>query len=123
MPVFIYDANAYDKLTEVEGARWRRHADELYEANRDKPRGTGRGYCFQDFKATWDATRGTAYEDVWLDCGEPPLQVIYGAGGYARYAVHKDGEIVLLSGSTTAERCTKARAAGFTVRETPSYGP
>ena len=40
---------------------------------------------------------------------------IYGDGGYARYRVYGNGEVVLVASNTRPERVAKAVAAGFTV--------
>jgi hypothetical protein len=41
--------------------------------------------------------------------------ILYGSGGWRRYAVRPDGEIVLLRESTTQEQCVKAESLGIRV--------
>lgn len=105
MPVYIGDADAGEKLAEVEGAMWWRH-----EANTDADS------SFSGWLAAWQQYRLSRYEpkcsfdDFRLSSG-----VIYGAGGYSRYYVQNDGEICLLADTTRPEKVEKARTAGFTI--------
>lgn len=110
--VFIQAADALDKLTAMEGADWRREQD----ARPDSP------YGFHAWKRGWDTRQRAVAEDpAYAD--EPVASflesggdgAIYGAGGWRRYAVALDGELVLMRWSTTADACSRAEAIGFRV--------
>jgi hypothetical protein len=110
--VFIYDTDALDRLTDVEGEAWRK----LQDRNQDSP------YCFHAWKRAWDYRQRMMIEDP--SYAEEPVATfleesgdgaIYGNGGWDRYVVRLTGELVLLSGSASSRNKTKAEQAGFTV--------
>lgn len=118
--VFVFDPDVLDRLAAVEGAPWA-------EGQRT---GAGLGgppaevaHTIAAFQAAWTTLQaelaGTG--ETWggtLDPGDfggPRGGTIYGEGGYARYVVRGDGEVVLLGNSTRPEKVTLARAAGFRV--------
>lgn len=110
--VFIQDLGALDGLAEMEGVDWRREQD----ARPESP------YGFHAWKQAWDAKQRAVAEDpAYAD--EPVASflessgdgAIYGAGGWRRYAVALDGELVLMRWSATEEACARAEAIGLRV--------
>lgn len=75
-------------------------------------------YGFFSWLSAWrlkEATPGAQSEPVrlFMEGGDGAL---YGDGGYARYIVASNGELVLLGSSTRQERREKALSVGFSVR-------
>ena len=111
MPIFIYDPDALDKLTAVEGESWKRHQ---LENARDSN-------SFPTWVRAWNHMKSEG-----LDCAPDNFSpgmvfdsigdgAIYGEGGYARYIVRCTGEIVLLKWSTRDAKLELAKEVGFTV--------
>lgn len=110
--VFIYDPDALDRLTDVEGEAWRK----LQDRHPTSP------YCFHAWKQAWDEKQRMvaenpeyADEPVSSFLAESGDGAIYGNGGWDRYAVRLNGELVLMTWSATSSNREKAARAGFTV--------
>lgn len=113
MSVYIFDANALALMGQVEGAEWLERQQSAAEST---------GSNFISFKRAWDLA--VELGETWSDNVDPKLVdvcqfsdgAIYGEGGYARYIVRSDGEIVLLRWSTRSEKLQLAVKTGFSVR-------
>jgi hypothetical protein len=109
MSVYIFDADALAKLAAVEGQPWA----EQQARKRQSP------YGFYAWLAAWQEKESLSetYPDASVrDFLENGDGTIYGDGGYARYVVCSDGELVLLGSSTRDAKKAVAVAQGFTVR-------
>lgn len=112
----IYDPDALSRLAEIEGPAW--------QAEQERRQTSPYGFYAQ--LAAWhaklayrDSHPGDDVEDVPLrDFASSGLDVIYGSGGYSRYGVAPDGEVILLGWSveTLPAKKEKAEAAGIAVR-------
>lgn len=109
--VFIYDSDALDRLTAVEGEPWRKLQD----------RSPASPYCFHAWKLAWDERQRMAQTNPEYD-DEPVSSfveggdgAIYGSGGWNRYTVTVAGELVLRAWSSTEANRAKAERAGFRV--------
>lgn len=109
----LQDPNALSTLITVEGEEWGRQQ----EARRNSPYGFyAHLEAFQSKVQYLAENPGTSANDFRLsDFGE--VAGIYGAGGYSRYAIAPDGEILLLGWSVDGlrERRERAIAAGITI--------
>ncbi len=108
MAVYLGDRDLLTKLTAVEGERWLR-ADAEGFAER------GSSTTAHFFLAEWRKRAELTEEErpYWAEV--LPSRTIYGEGGYARYIVRGDGEVVLDGGSTRKERADLAERLGFRV--------
>ena len=117
--MYIFDNNAFEALCQVEGESWRKQQTASIsgaEAKAPSPFG------FFAWKAAWDEKsrlleQHPEYEDepvgsFLVTSGDG---AIYGDGGWDRYAVRADGEIVLLKWSATAAKQEKATSLGIRV--------
>lgn len=108
MPVYIYQPDALDRMGIIEGERWMTHQC-----------GDPEGMCsFNAFKRTYEEIQPYRKpdDDVWsLDVDGNGA--IYGEGGWHRYAVRTDGEIIFLAGfcENPAHYRPLIEKAGFTV--------
>lgn len=120
MPVFIYDPDAFAKMTVVEGEHWK----EAQQAGQF-------GDCsFDLFKQKWDGLfeamkkRGSVTTETDMaKLGENisgygidvnGAGAIYGRGGWTRYTVRVSGEILFIRAmSPSQERTDLAIAEGF----------
>jgi hypothetical protein len=113
--VYIFQPDALDLLTQVEGQSWR----EQQEARPNSE------YGFFAYLKAWQFLIREGYEKK-LTChdvldheevvGHRGDGAIYGNGGWSRFVVTLgDGRIVLLGWSTHAEKIEKAKALGFDV--------
>jgi hypothetical protein len=108
--VHITDPDALNKMAELEGPQW-------LKTQQQNPKSH---YSFPAYLNAWKEIedQGIQGEDVlWafrelLDGGDG---AIYGDGGYSRYTVTNNGEIVLQGWSTRDEKKEKAKQLGFTV--------
>lgn len=108
---YIFDADALPRLAKMEGDAWQR----VQEANPESP------YGFYAWARAWEARQALIQTNP--DYGDEPVAsfleggdgAIYGAGGWRRYAVAMDGEIVLMRWSATEEACARAEALGLRV--------
>lgn len=117
MAVFIFDNDALDKMTLVEGERWKKRQDDT-----DTP-------TFTTFKNAWYEFFQSA-KDRGLAKSESEIKqalrvdhgivdkynngAIYGDGGWTRYSVRASGEILFIKDASPSEEITrKAIAAGF----------
>ena len=110
MSLYIFDETALAVLGELEGKPWL----ELQSRNDTSP------YCFPAWRKAWDekVRAGEEYRD------EPVASflegsgdgAIYGEGGYARFVVQADGELVLLRWSATESKVRKAERLGLRIR-------
>jgi hypothetical protein len=102
----LTDPDAFAKLTEVEGERW---------AEYDK-RG---GICtFTTMLAEYNdhVRRGFLPEEFEPGTWKDHVGVIYGEGGWSRYAFRRGSlELVLLGNTTHNKKCAAAMRAGFKV--------
>jgi hypothetical protein len=112
MPVYIYEEDAFERMAAVEqDERW-------IEMQND-----GRfGDCsFQAFHDEWVRNYEPRQESMSLVQRRAGLSVngtgaIYGAGGYNRYTVRLDGEIMFLRMLARSEKCVaRAEEQGFRV--------
>lgn len=104
MPIFITSPECFLKLKQLEGGPWADRQNLLQ--NR-----TQRENFFAVRKAYMDAQQQSP--DAPTDLMEN--RTIYGEGGYARYVVQKNGEVVLDGSSVRREKATLAEAAGVRV--------
>lgn len=116
MPVMIYDEDAFEKMVEVEGEDYRRFRDKIRF-----------GICsFEAFLETWKKldSENTEFKNdrPGFSIGVDRNGAIYGAGGWHRYIVRNDGEILFLRAAARGWPCDyhkeyveKARAAGFRI--------
>ena len=117
MPVYIYEDDAFDKMAAVEqDERW---------AEMQKDGSFGHSCLFSSFLEEYNR---------WKESGYPPEELsrhsllvdrngaIYGSGGFNRYTVRGDGEIIFLTGlaRSGADR-DRAVEQGF--RLFPSVSP
>lgn len=101
-------------MARIEGAAW--HAAQT--AHPESP------YGFTSFLAAWHefATSGGCEQarvaDMLMGCGDGML---YGEGGYSRYVIERDGEIVLLASSLDGrtQKRERAQLAGVRVSDEP----
>lgn len=109
----LKDPGAFELLTQMEGDAWA-------ELQRRRPQAP---HSFFYMLTAWQAKVEQGYEHDALT----PIQdfmdgsgsnVIYGDGGWRRYQVCSDGEIVLLRESAREESCARAVALGIRV---PGY--
>jgi len=115
--VFIYDLDALDKLAELEGAHWLEDDRRMWQQYRS-------GNTAHAFQFAWWHTHKPGVlepQDLpyWKEyfAGDMGIElgVIYGDGGYARFAVTDEGEIVLEGNTTRAEKIERAAQLGFRV--------
>lgn len=109
MTTHIYDDNALQLLAQIEGALW----EQLQHAS------PSLGTSFFTWFGAWQAKQASEYRD-----SEDPLAdfvevshdgVIYGEGGWHRWKVTAQGELVLLRWSSRAPRIAQAQELGFSV--------
>lgn len=107
----LTDPRAFTRLVEMEGEQWA-------SLQRRKPEAP---YSFFRLLQAWQAKVAAGYESDpdypvsdFME-GPSPSNVLYGEGGWRRYAVRADGELVLLRESARAESCTKAETLGIRV--------
>ena len=109
---YIFDDTILDLLTQMEGPAWR----QLQLARAENPHG------FLAWQKAWEQKVALLAEDPTV--ADEPLSsfmeggdgAIYGEGGWHRYAVRADGEVVLLGWSAREPNQIKARELGFSVR-------
>jgi hypothetical protein len=108
MAVYLGDRDFLTKLTAVEGERWLRADAEGFA-------GRGSSTTAHFFLAEWRKRAELSEKDrpYWAEI--LPSRTIYGEGGYARYVVRNDGEVVLDGGSTHKEKTSLAERLGFRV--------
>jgi hypothetical protein len=111
MPVYIYQPEVLARMAALEGAEWL--AEQL--------RSRASAYHFPIWLEAWQlkVAEGHAAEDYPLDeyiadrfpgAVEP---VIYGNGGYHRYIVRPNGELLFSRMHAVAGRVPEASAQGF----------
>ncbi|MNR71695.1 hypothetical protein D3C71_23280 [compost metagenome] len=104
--VRIDDANCLALLAQMEGPAWVR----LQQARPERP------YSFLYLLAAWTASQEAQHRAVgaeardFLEHGEP---VIYGEGGYHRYVLRTDGELVFSRSHAREVNVARAQALGF----------
>ncbi len=115
--VFIYDTDALDKLAELEGQRWLQDDQRMWQKYRSG--NTAHAFQFAWWETHKPGVLGPQDLPFWKDyfAGDMGIElgIIYGDGGYARFAVRDDGEIVLEASSTRAEKVERAEQLGFRV--------
>ena len=117
MPVYITDPDAIDRLEAVEGRQWRNRdggAEDFLKLRR--------GYLIflemlSDMDMELDEWHGPP---VLLVNGFELDPVLYGKEGYSRYALCKDGELLLHAWSIRPERLADAEEQGFSIVGTPN---
>lgn len=109
MSVYIYQPDAFDRLLVAEGPRY------LSEGPQSNS-----GYDFATYLEAWNRARSERLH--WPDNVNPSYVglpegdgAIYGTGGYSRYIVRQDGEIVLLGSTASSATQERALAVGFQV--------
>lgn len=96
--VHILDEDAFERIVLVEGEYYRK------PAYRHEPEGEPTDNSFQGVKGAWErGERGLTGRG----------KSIYGIGGWNRYFVRDDGEIVFSYWHALSEGRKKARGAGF----------
>jgi hypothetical protein len=111
--LFISDSDALERLARIEGEAW--HREQI--ARPESPYGFHRYVrAFRELVASGlslDASVGH-----FVEGGDG---AIYGEGGYSRYVVLRDGEVVLLAWSIEhrAEKRRTAQAAGVRISDEP----
>lgn len=108
---------AFAAMAFVEGEAWAN----LQTRHRNSPHG------FFAFQTAWFAKQAYQAAHPHLDLAEHPLRdfsegeldVIYGAGGYSRYSVLPDGEIVLLGWSVQSLPARRDKAEQVGIRVSP----
>jgi len=113
--VFIYDLDALDKLAELEGAEWLENDQRMWQQYRSGNTAHGFVSAWKYAHANMSPEDSPYWKDYFAGAVGIELGVIYGEGGYARFAVTDEGEIVLEGSSTRAERIDRATALGFRV--------
>src|SRR5271166_3215965 len=115
--VYIYDTDALDKLAELEGQRWLQDDQRMWQKYRSG--NTAHAFQFAWWETHKPGVLGPQDLPFWKDyfAGDMGIElgIIYGDGGYARFAVRDDGEIVLEGSSTRAEKIERAEQLGFRV--------
>jgi len=110
--VFIFDSDALSKLAQLEGDAWLDSDERMWRQYRGKET----AHAAID---AWNYGHGPEVPPddwkYWRDVSDSFGGVIYGAGGYARFAVANDGEIRLDPGSTRPEKVQRAVELGFRV--------
>lgn len=93
MSVYIYQPDALDRMALVEGTSWKEHQN----GDPDGP------YSFNGFLTFWREWANYAQSEG-IDIADDVFSLevenntaIYGAGGWHRYAVRSDGEIIFLA--------------------------
>jgi hypothetical protein len=114
MAVFIYQQDALELLAEMEGEAW------LAEQHIN----TASSYHFPIWREAWDLKvaaghekdDGAHLEDYISDRFELSISpIIYGKGGFHRYLVRPNGEILFSRMHSIARRVPQAQAVGFTL--------
>jgi hypothetical protein len=110
--VHIDDPDALSKLAQLEGDRWLADDRRTWTLYRSAT-------TAHAFLHAWNVGHAPevpeADRQYWREISDLPLSCIYGDGGYARFPVADDGEIVLDAGSTRPEKIARAEALGFRV--------
>ncbi len=104
----ITDPNLSSTLAKIEGNDWLHY--ERGAANVEPF-----VQAYKKLEAMGEIPFGDAIDPRWLIEGYTGDCVIYGAGGYARYRVHGDGEVVLIRGTTRPEKEALAESLGVRV--------
>ena len=107
MTVYIYEKNAFEKMVKVEG--------EEYVKNRGK--GKEDIFSFSAFLEEWNE-KFKPNSNVVNSESREAIRVggnaaIYGLGGWNRYFVYSDGEIVFSKSHSVPKGIEKAAQAGF----------
>lgn len=111
MAAYVFDPDALFRLAELEGDEWLR----TQEADPESP------YGIHAWKRAWETRQALIQTNP--EYSDEPVSsfveggdgAIYGAGGWRRYVVAPDGELVLLGWSATPDACSRAEATGFRV--------
>lgn len=100
MSVSVYDRTVFSKLAAVEGDRWVREQMKL----------------LQDATAADQPMPENSFVGALVTFAEAGNAVIYGDGGWNRYVIHHDGEIVFSKFHCPSdERARLATEVGFRV--------
>lgn len=112
MPVNIMDVDAINVMALVEGDHWKQYQLEHPECISG----------FLRFKQAYEEMIKKLSPDelkyrreIGYGVGIEGNSAIYGDGGFHRYFVRSDGNIVFSKSHSFGERITKARDAGFTI--------
>lgn len=107
MPIFIFEPDAFDKLVLIEGPDYECHRDDT-------------GIC--SFKAFWERFElmKLINPDIANRKSKTHLEVdgnneIYGKGGFNRYIVLNNGEILFQKFNASKDARRKAREIGFRI--------
>ncbi len=120
MSVFVYDPDVLEKMHSVEQLVALADADAWLE----RQRVDAEGPCtFLVYRNEWERTCRALVGSMLphllkkLTVHDPRYGdvAIYGAGGYHRYCVEGDGEVVFLGGFAMPETRARAEAVGFKV--------
>lgn len=108
MAVYLTDSDVGERLTAVEGRAWYASVGHRQVAAYQR--------AFQAFLTELAGEPWNASDSPWLNDGGRTLEpAFYGDGGYSRYRVAGDGELILWGTSTRPEKAREAQAQGFTV--------
>ena len=114
MAVFIYQENSLALMAQLEGPEW------LAQQSRQ----TESPYAFPLWLEAWQLKVAAGHaeddlarlEDYVFDRFQLSVQaVIYGKGGFHRYIVRPNGEILFAASSAIAAKRPEAQALGFTL--------
>jgi hypothetical protein len=117
MSVFIDDPKLLDKLEELEGPRWRSLQSLGFQEALDDhsiPE-TMQVATLRDVASTWK-TLLREEDEMPPEMEHEVVAVLYGAGGYHRYQLRLNGEVVFLrSFAANVEKHAKAQELGFSL--------
>lgn len=112
MALRIDDPACVARLAQLEGQAW----GNVQRVNSVSP------YCVEIYRKAWADYQDLLASDAgieWRDFVSAEVRgdgAIYGNGGYHRYVVTEDGNVVLLSWSARPESIAKASALGIDVK-------
>ena len=113
MPVYIDQDDALAKMTQVEGEFWLNHM--ALDQTEDCSFMAFKLYYEQEIKPMAKNDPENLRRLIELGWSFHPghSAAIYGNGGWNRYRVQYDGEIIFMEAFATDEGIAKAKAAGF----------
>lgn len=121
MSVYIFQADAKDRIAKVEGSQWLEHQERFGNTRNGFDRVLEEWHTvnvmMQRDVAALAAQKGmdaSDRRDMEALNSETLSDTIYGAGGWNRYIVRYDGEIIFSRYHSTPARIEDAKNAGFT---------
>ncbi len=108
MAIYIFQPDALKRMAALEGADW------LSRQAEDRT-----PYGFNAWRDAWqlksECPTAEPEDSVRDFMSDPGDGAIYGQGGYNRYVVRTDGELVLLGWSASTHMRERAQQQGFTL--------